>query len=85
VLLPGFDELILGYQDRRCVLAPELADRIVPGGNGMFRATVVSDGQVVGTWKQAGRGAKRAVKATPFSAFSDDMAEAVSRVYAELP
>ncbi|HEV2070453.1 MAG TPA: crosslink repair DNA glycosylase YcaQ family protein, partial [Acidimicrobiales bacterium] len=59
--------------------------RIVPGGNGMFRATVISDGRVVGTWKHAGRGSKRRVEATPFDSFSADVAEAISRVYAELP
>jgi hypothetical protein len=49
-LLPGFDEYLLGYRDRSAALAPEHADVIVPGGNGMFRATVVFDGEVAGTW-----------------------------------
>jgi hypothetical protein len=85
VLLPGFDELVLGYQDRRCVLDPEFADRIVPGANGMFKATIVSDGEIVGTWKHVGRGAKRNVEATPFASLSDDLIEAIYRVYADLP
>jgi len=85
VLLPGFDELVLGYQDRRCVLDPEFADRIVPGANGMFKATIVSDGEIVGTWKHAGRGAKRNVETTPFASLSDDLIEAIYRVYADLP
>jgi hypothetical protein len=56
-LLPGFDEYVLGYRDRSAVLAPEHADAIVPGGNGMFRATVVVDGEVAGTWsRRASRG-----------------------------
>lgn len=84
-LLPGFDEFILGYQDRLAVLPPEFADRIVPGGNGVFRPTVVSDGQVVGTWKHTGRGAKRAVEATPFDAFPEEVAAAIPRVYNALP
>ncbi|MDP9020750.1 MAG: winged helix DNA-binding domain-containing protein [Actinomycetota bacterium] len=84
-LLPGFDELILGYQDRRATVPAELADRIVPGANGMFRPTVVSDGQVVGTWKHTGRGAKRTVEATPFSSFPEWVAEAIPQVYAGLP
>ncbi len=84
-LLPGFDELILGYRDRSCMVASEHADRIVPGVNGMFRATVVSDGQVLGTWKHAGRGSKRRAEATPFHSFPDDVAEAILQVYAELP
>ncbi len=84
-LLPGFDEFILGYQDRRAVLAAEFADRIVPGGNGMFRPTVVSGGKVLGTWTHVGRGARRAVKATPFRAFPASAEAAIPRVYATLP
>jgi hypothetical protein len=55
MLLPGFDEYLLGYGDRSAVLAPEQAGRIVPGGNGMFRPTIVVDGQVVGTWRRTVR------------------------------
>ena len=55
LLLPGFDEYLLGYGDRSAVLRDEHADRIVPGGNGLFRPTIVIDGEVVGTWSQAVR------------------------------
>ena len=65
-LLPGFDEFVLGYGDRGAVLDPAHADRIVPGGNGMFHPTVVHEGRIVGTWGFTGRGAKRAVQVTPF-------------------
>ncbi len=84
-LLPGFDEFILGYQDRRAALPAEFARLIVPGGNGVFRPTVVCDGQVVGTWKHTGRGAKRTISATPFTSFSGEVAEAVPQAYAALP
>lgn len=84
-LLPGFDEFLLGYRDRRAVLPAQFADRIVPGGNGVFRPTVVSDGQVVGTWKHAGRGTKRTLAATPFEPFSAKVTDTVSQVYAALP
>src|SRR5665647_1390124 len=40
LLLPGFDEIILGYGDRSMTLAPEHADRIVPGGNGVFLSLI---------------------------------------------
>lgn len=85
LLLPGFDELILGYQDRRAVLAAEFAARIVPGRNGVFQPTVVSDGRVVGTWKHAGRGAQRTVTATPFTPLPADVAAAVGQVYERMP
>ncbi|HEX6499115.1 MAG TPA: winged helix DNA-binding domain-containing protein [Micromonosporaceae bacterium] len=84
-LLPGFDEYLLGYGDRGAMLPPEHADRIVPGGNGMFKPTVVSDGRVVGTWRHNGRGTKRAVQATPFETFSGEVVEAIAQVYATLP
>jgi hypothetical protein len=84
-LLPGFDEFVLGYGDRRAILDPQHADRIVPGGNGMFRATVVVDGRIAGTWAWAGRGAKRAVAAEPLTAFADDVAAAIPGLAAALP
>ncbi len=66
-------------------MPPEYADRLAPGANGMFRSTVVSAGEVVGTWKHVGRGANRMVEATPFEVFADDVAEAIPQVYAGLP
>jgi hypothetical protein len=83
-LLPGFDEFVLGYADRSAVLDPEFAERIVPGGNGMFRATVVHDGRIVGTWQWTGRGAKRTVTATPFTTFSDQVEAAIPGLTAAL-
>lgn len=53
VLLPGFDEFLLGYTDRSAALAPEHAQLTVPGGNGMFKATIVAGGKVAGTWRKA--------------------------------
>ena len=66
-LLPGFDEYLLGYKDRRAVLADEHAPRIVPGNNGVFQPMIVVAGQVVGTWKRAIK--KRGVELTltPFA------------------
>ncbi|WP_255768089.1 winged helix DNA-binding domain-containing protein [Pseudarthrobacter sulfonivorans] len=61
LLLPGFDEFLLGYQDRSLVLAPENANKIVPGGNGVFKKTVVAGGEVIGTWARAGTGPSAAV------------------------
>jgi hypothetical protein len=77
-LLPGFDEFVLGYGDRSAVLDPEFAERIVPGGNGMFRPTVVSDGRIVGTWAWTGRGERRRVTAIPFTEFSAEVAGAIA-------
>ncbi|MDK3258214.1 winged helix DNA-binding domain-containing protein [Blastococcus capsensis] len=85
LVLPGFDEYVLGYGDRRAILDPEFADRIVPGGNGVFRPTVVLDGRITGTWRFAGRGAARTVQAEPFTTWDDDLTAAVPRLAAALP
>lgn len=45
-LLPGFDEHLLGYKDRSAVLIAEDAQHIVPGNNGVFKSTIIIDGQV---------------------------------------
>ena len=84
-LLPGFDEYILGYGDRSAVLPAEFANLIVPGGNGVFRPTVVSAGQVIGTWRHAGRGTKRTIEATPFTSFTAAIEKGIARAYARLP
>jgi hypothetical protein len=65
--LPGFDEYLLGYQDRSGPLSAEYSDRIVPGGNGIFLPTLVVDGQVVGTWRRTERSAKTVVDLVPFA------------------
>lgn len=85
VLLPGFDEFVLGYRDRSTILPPEFAGHIVPGNNGMFRPTVVVGGQVVGTWQWTGRGAKRALTATPFTSFAPEVEEGIRDAEARLP
>ncbi|WP_426521096.1 winged helix DNA-binding domain-containing protein [Diaminobutyricibacter sp. McL0618] len=69
-VLPGFDEYLLGYQDRTPVLAPEFADRIVPGANGIFKPLVVSKGRVAGTWRRTANGSRVAVEAEPFVPFT---------------
>lgn len=85
LLLPGFDELLLGYRDRRAQLDPAHAERIVPGGNGMFRPTVVHAGQVVGTWTRTRRAAGPQLAATPFTEFSPAVDAALPAVFDALP
>jgi hypothetical protein len=65
-LLPGFDEYLLGYSDRSAVLDPAYAQRICPGGNGMFSPTLVSDGVVTGTWKRTFKGGAVVIETAPF-------------------
>jgi hypothetical protein len=85
LLLPGFDEYMLGYADRSAALPTEHADRIVPGGNGVFQPTVVSAGQVVGTWRAAGKAGRREVAAIPFTEFGKAVAAAIPKRWAAGP
>ncbi len=88
LLLPGFDEYLLGYADRSAVLAPEHARRIAPGQNGVFRPTVVDAGQVVGTWGPTGPGRRDAAagpQVEPFTEISAEVAAAVVAAHDRLP
>jgi hypothetical protein len=52
VALPGFDEYLLGYQDRTLMIDAGHLQAIIPGGNGVFQSTIVRGGRVVATWKR---------------------------------
>jgi hypothetical protein len=51
--LPGFDEYMLGFKDRSMMLDADHKQAIIPGGNGVFQATIVRGGRVIGTWKRS--------------------------------
>lgn len=65
VLLPAFDEYLVGYRDRRAALAEEHARRLTEGG-GMLAPCLVVNGRVVGLWRRAEAGAPRPALA-PFA------------------
>ena len=65
-LLAGFDEFILGFKNRDLVLPASFKNHIVPGGNGIFRPTVVDGGRVTGTWSRTIKPTSVAVKVEPF-------------------
>jgi hypothetical protein len=48
-LLPGFDEFIIGYKDRTASL-PQAHTKTIINVNGIFRPTLVVNGQVKGQW-----------------------------------
>lgn len=82
-LLPGFDEYVLGYKNRTAIMTPEVFDAVVPGGNGVFRATVVDDGRVVGLWTVKRLTRRQRVTVTPLPGHRlpprDALATAVAR------
>lgn len=69
-LLPGFDELLVGYQDRQALLDTTHRDEVNPGSNGMLSPTVLSGGRLVGTWRRALTRRGVTVTARPFAATS---------------
>lgn len=81
--LPGFDEYMLGYGDRSAALAPEHSSKILPGGNGVFRPTIVVNGEVLGTWRKLERSKSVAIGAdwfeTPTSKAQAGFERAVKR------
>ena len=85
LLLPSFDEMVLGYADRTATVPAEFADHLVPGGNGVFRATVLCDGRAVGTWKAEGRGPRRRLTLTPFAELPPRVIAGAEKAFARLP
>jgi hypothetical protein len=78
--LPGFDEYVLGYKDRSAVLDPAFADRICPGGNGVFFPTIVSHGHIVGTWKRVLKKNTVEISMQPFHPLREAEVEAFAAV-----
>lgn len=83
VLLPAFDEFVLGYVDRTAQLPAVHADQVEPGGNGVFRPVVVARGIVVATWRRGARGGEPVV--IPFTELTKTVAAALPRAFARLP
>jgi hypothetical protein len=80
-LLPAFDEYLVGYRARDAVLSPAHV-REVNAGGGILRPSLVSDGQVVGTWKHVpASGAVLTI--APFASLSEpqrrDLRDAAAR------
>lgn len=70
-LLPAFDEFLLGYKDRDDILEPEHADKVCPGGNGVFQPMIVVDGQIVGVWKRKLKAKSIDIELLPFTTLGD--------------
>ncbi len=64
--LAAFDEHLLGYRVRDCVLDPDHATRVDPGRNGVFRWTLVQGGRVVATWGRTRRTHHVVCQVSPF-------------------
>lgn len=52
ILLPAYDEYLIGYTDRSAALPDEAFQKVV-SNNGIFRPILVVCGRVAGVWKRA--------------------------------
>ena len=77
--LGGFDEYLLGYQDRSFSIDAGDLVRVIPGKNGIFLPIMVSNGRVVGTWRRLVKGRGITVESQPFGAFSERRAAGFAR------
>jgi hypothetical protein len=68
-LLPGFDEFLLAYKDRRASLGLPNYGRLAPA-NGMLPGTIVINGRVVGTWKRTFKKGSVIISTNPFNPLS---------------
>lgn len=75
LLLPGFDEVVLGYGDRSAVLTKQQEALVVPGGNGVFKPTLIHHGRAIGTWVRP----RRRGEPVTASAFADPLPAPVIR------
>jgi hypothetical protein len=85
LLLPGFDELVLGYPDRTVLIPKEHHPRLVPGNNGVFRRSVVRRGRAVGLWKRAGTAAGRRLEIEEFAPLPRVAQREAARAFREFP
>ena len=80
-VLPGFDELLLGYKDRTASLDREHLTHVIPGGNGVFSHTLVIDGKIEGIWKRTLKRDHIAVELSLFRSLSSGQNDAAERAF----
>ena len=85
LLLPGFDEFILGYADRLFAMSPDEHQRLVPGNNGVFGRSVVIGGRVTGLWKRIGWPGKRTLNVEEFGRISKANHTTLNRLFDGFP
>src|SRR5699024_6279116 len=71
LLLPGFDELVLGYRDRLYLMDDARHRALVPGNNGIFKRSALRRGEMVGVWTRTGAAGRRRFDLTAERPISD--------------
>lgn len=85
LLLPGFDELVLGYPDRLALMDAADHTALVPGNNGVFKRAAIRRGRVVGTWTRKGPAGRRTLSLTPLAPVSDAQHARFERLFSAFP
>ena len=85
LLLPGFDELMLGYPDRLALMDQDAHDALVPGNNGVFKRSAIRRGQVVGLWTRKGPAGRRTLTLDPVATISPAQRKRFESLFATFP
>jgi hypothetical protein len=83
LLLPPFDEYLLGYTDRSFAIEPEQLTRVVPGKNGIFLRILVAEGRIIGTWRVSSASRAQSAEPEPFEGMSADQYSGFERAVRE--
>jgi len=67
-LLPVYDEYTIGYADRSAALDPAHA-QLASAGHGIFRAPIIIQGRIVGSWTRELKNKRVEVRVTPLMRF----------------
>ena len=76
VLLPAYDEYVLGYKARDLFLNPKFDTKAV-SNNGVFRPVIVIDGQILGTWKHKVKRHSRSISLNSFKSMTGTQIKAL--------
>ncbi|MEO8019306.1 MAG: winged helix DNA-binding domain-containing protein [Pseudomonadota bacterium] len=75
-LLPVYDEFTVGYADRSAALDPVHA-RHVAAGHGIFRAPIVIEGRIVGSWRREIRKDRIDIGVVPLTRFNREQLQRI--------
>jgi hypothetical protein len=81
LLLPAFDELLVGYRDRKEMLTAEHYGRVI-SSNGIFKPFILHGARVAGTWRKVASAGGVQVKAEFFSSSGSALQRAADKAAA---
>ncbi len=80
LLLPNYDEYIVGYADRSAVYDPAHADQLDARNNVLFMHTLLINGQVIGTWQRTLHKSAVVIDLKPFKPLTKEQQRAAAKV-----